>query len=138
MLLFARAIADRARLLIAPTLTAKARRNTPVHVWATADRHGHARIVVVNKSALQAGDAVITVRDSSGPATLERLTAPSLEAKTGVALGGLSVPNGTTDGLLTGAPARETVTPTGRTYRFAMPAGSAALLTVSIPKEPIR
>jgi hypothetical protein len=137
MLLFARAIADRARLLIAPTLTAKTRHNTPVHVWATADRHGHARIVVVNKSALQAGDAVITVRDGTGPATLERLTAPALDAKTGVALGGLSIPDGTTDGLLTGTPVRETVTPTGRTYRFAMPAGSAALLTVSIPKEPI-
>jgi hypothetical protein len=134
MLLFARAIADRARLLIGSTLTAEPRRGVPVHVWATADRRGHARIVVVNKGTVQAGDAVITVRDGAGPAKLERLTAPSLDAKTGVALAGLSVPDGTTDGRLVGTPMSETVTPSGHTYRFAMPAASAALLTVSIPK----
>jgi hypothetical protein len=135
MLLFARAIADRARLLVGTTLTAKPRRTVPVHVWATADRQGHARVVVVNKGATQGGDAVITVRDGSGPATLERLTAPSLVAKTGVALGGLSIPDGTADGRLTGTPVSEMITPSGHTYRFTMPAGSAALLTVPIPKE---
>jgi hypothetical protein len=136
MLLFSRAIADRARLLVATTLAAKARRGVPVHVWATADRRGHARIVVVNKDRDAAGDAVITVRDGEGPGTLERLTAPSLDAKTGVALGGLSIPDGTADGRLTGTPVSETVTPAGHTYRFAMPPASAALLTVSIPAEP--
>jgi hypothetical protein len=136
MLLFSRAIADHARLLVASTLTAKARRNVPVHVWATADRRGHARIVVVNKDRSQAGDAVITVRDGAGPATLERLTAPSLDAKSGVALGGLSIPEGTSDGRLAGMPVTETVTPSGHTYRFSMPAASAAILTVSIPAEP--
>jgi hypothetical protein len=135
MLLFARAIADRARLLVGTTLAAKPRRNVPVHVWATADRSGHVRIAVVNKSTSQAGDAVVTVRGGAGPGTLERLTAPSLAARTGVALGGLSIPDGTTDGRLTGTPASEPVTPSGRTYRFAMPAASAALLTVSIPRE---
>jgi hypothetical protein len=137
MLLFSRAIADHARLLVTATLTAKARRNVPVHVWATADRSGHARIVVVNKDRRQAGDAVITVRDGAGPATLERLTAPALGTKTGVALAGLSIPDGTADGRLTGTPVSESVTPAGHTYRFAMPAASAALLTVSIPAEPL-
>jgi hypothetical protein len=136
MLLFARAIADHARLLVRTTLTAKARRNAPVHVWATSDRSGHARIVVVNKDRLQAGDAVITVRDGQGPGTLERMTAPSLDAKDDVALGGLSIPPGTSDGRLTGAPVSEAVTPSGHTYRFSMPAASAAMLTVSIPAEP--
>jgi len=132
MLLFAQAIADRARLLVGTTLTAKARRNARVHVWATADRSGHARIVVVNKGTVQGGNAVITVRGSAGPAKLERLTAPSLTAKSGVALGGRSVPDGTTDGRLTGTPVSETVTPARHTYRFRMPAGSAALLTVGM------
>lgn len=130
MLLFARAIADRARLLVGTTLTARTRGN--VHVWATKDRAGHARIVVVNKGTVQGGDAVITVRRGAGPAKLERLTAPSLTARSGVALGGLSVPDGTTDGRLTGTPVSETVTPAGHTYRFRMPAASAALLTVAI------
>jgi len=49
-----------------------------------------------------------------------------------VALGGLSVPAGTTDGRLTGTPVSETVTPSGHTYRFRMPAASAALLTVAL------
>jgi hypothetical protein len=136
MLLFSRAIADNARLLVRTTLTEKPRAGAPVHVWATADRRGHARIVVVNKDRTQSGDAVISVRDGEGPGTLERLTAPAFEAKTGVALGGLSVPYGTTDGRLTGAPVSETVTPTGHTYRFALPPASAALLTVPIPTEP--
>lgn len=135
MLLFARAIAGHARLLLGPTLTAHARRTVPVHVWATADRSGHARIVVVNKSARQGGAAVITVRDGAGPAALERLTAPALDAKTGVALAGQSVADGTTDGRLQGARLAETIRPSGHTYRFAMPPGSAALLTVSIPRE---
>jgi hypothetical protein len=130
MLLFARAIADHARLLVGTTLTAKTRGN--VHVWATADRSGHARVVVVNKGTVQSGDAVITVRRGIGAAKLERLTAPSLTAKSGVALGGRSVPAGTTDGRLTGTPAGETVTPAGHTYRFRVPAASAALLTVAL------
>jgi hypothetical protein len=136
MLLFARAIADHARLLVRTTLTAQARGRAPVHVWATADRSGHARIVVVNKDQHQAGAAVITVRDGAGPGTLERLTAPALDATTGIALGGLAVPAATTDGRITGTPVTETVTPNGHTYRFAMPAASAALLTVPIPTQP--
>jgi hypothetical protein len=135
LLLFSRAIADHARLLVRTTLTARTRRNAPVHVWATADRSGHARIVVVNKDQHQAGDAVVTVRDGAGPATLERLTAPSLTATTGVALGGLAIPAGTTDGRIAGTPVTETVSTAGHTYRFAMPAASAALLTVSIPRQ---
>src|SRR3954453_10171140 len=136
MLLFSRAIAGRARLLVATTLTEKARRNAPVHVWATSDRNGHARIVVVNKDRSKAGDAVITVRDGAGAGKLERLTAPSLQSTTGVALGGLSIPDGTADGRLIGTPVSEAVTPSGHTYRFKMPAASAAMLTVSIPAEP--
>jgi hypothetical protein len=136
MLLFARAIADHARLLINTTLSARARAHAPVHVWATADRVGHARVVVVNKDRRRSGDAVVTVRDGKGSAKLERLTAPALDAKSGVALGGLSVPELSTDGQLGGTPIEETVSPVGHTYRFTMPAASAALLTVSIPADP--
>jgi hypothetical protein len=75
------------------------------------------------------------VRDGAGPAALERLTAPSLTATTGVALGGLAIPAGTTDGRIAGTPVTETVSPAGHTYRFAMPPASAALLTVSIPRQ---
>jgi hypothetical protein len=138
MLLFSRAIADHARLLVRTTLGARTRGHANVHVWATADRSGHARIVVVNKDRHASGDAVISVPDGAGPGTLERLTAPSLDAKTGIALGGLSVPDGTTDGRLTGAPVSDTVGRSGHAYRFAMPPASAALLTVSIPQEPAR
>ena len=136
MLLFSRAIAGHARLLVRTTLGARVRNHAPVHVWATSDRSGHARIVVINKDQHASGDAVISVSDGSGPGTLERLTAPSLDAKTGIALGGLSVPDGTTDGRLTGTPVSETVTPRGHSYRFNVPPASAALLTVSIPQEP--
>jgi hypothetical protein len=135
MLLFARAIADHARLLVRTTLAARASRGAAVHVWATADRRGHARVVVINKSLRRRGDAVLTVRDSLGRAGLERLTAPSLGATTGIALGGRAVPDYTTDGRLTGRPVRATITPHGHTYRFAMPPASAALLTVPIKRS---
>jgi hypothetical protein len=136
MLLFAHAIADHARLLVGTTLSARTRAHAPVHVWATADRHGHARVAVINKDAARSGQAVITVRDGKGAAKLERLTAPALDAKSAVALGGLSVPDLSTDGRLAGTPVQETVTPVGHTYRFTMPPASAALLTVPIPADP--
>jgi hypothetical protein len=134
MLLFARAVAGRARLLLDTTLGARARHGAPVHVWATKDSRGQVRVVVVNKSLSRAGDAVITVPRGARPARLERLSAPSLDATTGISLGGLSVPDGTTDGRLTGTAVHTTVVPRRRAYRFAMPAASAALLT--IPRGP--
>jgi hypothetical protein len=134
MLLFARAVAGRARLLLDTTLGARARHGAPVHVWATKDSRGQVRVVVVNKSLSRAGDAVITVPRGARPARLERLSAPSLDATTGISLGGLSVPDGTTDGRLTGTAVHTTVVPRRHAYRFAMPAASAALLT--IPRGP--
>jgi hypothetical protein len=133
MLLFARAIADHARLLLGATLGARPRDGAPVHVWATADHHGHVRVVVINKSLRRAGDALITVRGGVRPATLERLSAPSPDATSGISLGGLSIPDGTTDGRLAGTPEHVTVRPHAQTYRFTLAPASAALLTIPIP-----
>jgi len=134
MLLFARAVAGRARLLLGATLGARTRHGAPVHVWATKDQRGNLRVVVVNKSLSRAGAAVITVPRGTRPAQLERLSAPSLDATTGISLGGRSIPDGTTDGRLTGTPAHATIAPRRHSYRFAMPPASAALLT--IPRRP--
>jgi hypothetical protein len=130
MLLFARAIADHARLLVGTTLSARARGHAPVHVWATADRHQRVRVVVVNKDRRRAGRAVITVRGSDHSGTLQRLTAPTTVAKTDITLGGLAIRERTTDGRLVGTPAGERIRRAGHTYRFWMPPASAALLTV--------
>ena len=91
---------------------------------------------MINKDQHASGDAVISVTDGSGPGTLERLAAPSLDAKTGIALGGSRYRMARPTADLTGMPVSETVTPRGHSYRFSVPPASAALLTVSIPQEP--
>lgn len=136
MLLFAKATADRARLLLATTLTARSSGGAKARVWATADRRGHARVVVVNRGA-KAISVIVRVRDGRGTGVLERMLGPSLEAKEDVTLGGLSVPVGTVDGALEGTPQTESVMPRGETYRIALPAHSAALMTVDIPAQPL-
>jgi hypothetical protein len=60
---------------------------------------------------------------------IERLSAPGLDATSGVSFGGRTFGPSTTTGTLSGAPATETVTPLLGTYSISLPAGSAALVT---------
>jgi hypothetical protein len=129
MLLFSRAApAGSSLLLHAPS--ASSPHDTNVALWATVDRGGTVRVVAINKEPSQSGDAVVRVRGAGAAGQLIRLRGPSLRAATGVTLGGREIPIGTTTGVLGGVPIAETVRPDGDTYRFSLPAASAALLTV--------
>jgi hypothetical protein len=64
-----------------------------------------------------------------GRGTLERLVARTLASTSGVTFGGRSLERGGFDGRLHGSAHRTRVKPLGRSYSFAMPGASAALLT---------
>ena len=66
-----------------------------------------------------------------GPSRLEWLTAPSVRADGGVALGGQSFASPTLSGLLAGRPRFSSVAPVDGRYAVSVPADSAALLVLS-------
>jgi hypothetical protein len=127
MLMFAQAAPTGSRLL---SLGGSA--GAHVDTWATRAPNGQIRVVLINDSA---GQRAVTVRvpAGSGVASLERLQAPSVQARTGVTLGGRTFGAATTTGHLA-APVPDPVTPTGGGYPVNVPATSAAMLTLSPTK----
>jgi hypothetical protein len=102
-----------------------------VRAWASQSPDGTDRVVVINTSAR--GAAVpfgVTVPGATATATLEALSAPNLTATAGITLGGQSFGASTATGLLTGALATPSVSPTNGGYSFDVPPASAVLLTV--------
>ena len=69
--------------------------------WATRAPDGHVRVVLINRGS-RARTAVVRIPSASGPATVERLQAPSLDSTTGVTLGGQTFGAATSTGLLAG------------------------------------
>jgi hypothetical protein len=100
-----------------------------VKMWATVAPDGHTRVVLINKDPTTPVDVTLALPSSTAPATLEQLTAPSLDATSGATLGGQSFGTATTTGVLAGTPATTAVTPVQGGYTVSLPAGSAALLT---------
>ena len=66
---------------------------------------------------------------AQGTATVQRLEAPTLQAKTGVTIGGQSFGAQTGTGRLTGTRQESTARSEDGSYRVTVPAASAALLT---------
>ncbi len=122
MLMFAQAFPAGAHLL--PVSVA----GGPVKVWATAAPDGKTRVVLINKETTTPVTVQVNLANSSGPATLERLTAPSVTATSGVTLGGQGFGNSTKTGTL-GPQQTASVQPLLGSYAVTLPAGSAALLT---------
>lgn len=100
-----------------------------MHVWATRDRRRTVRVVVLNKESRRRGQARIEVPGARGRAKLIRMRAPSLRSRS-VTLAGQQVGTRSTDGRLEGRVVSRTVRPRRGVYRFSMPPGSAAMLTV--------
>jgi hypothetical protein len=123
ILLFDRAVPNGARLL-----RVKQRRTDPMKVWATGDAGGAVRVVVINKGT-QKRVVRLVLRRRLGRGTLERLVAHSLASKSDVRFGGRSFERDGFDGRLHGTAHRTPVKRRGRSYTFAMPGASAALLT---------
>jgi hypothetical protein len=125
MLLFARATAHRAQLL--PT---QPRRRRGVRVWATRNIGGTVRVVLLNTSKETAWRARVGIAGMSGAGAVERLTAPNLQAKRGIALAGKSYGGKTADAFLHGRHAEASVQPRRGRYKLYLPPASAAMLTV--------
>jgi hypothetical protein len=121
MLLFAEATANQACLLPggAPTNTLK--------LWATLDRKGVVRVVIINKDLQADCDVVLEVPGSSG--SLKRLTAPSPDATKGIRLAGQTYDD-TPDGNPVGVPVTEVARHDGRGFQVRIGPASAALLTI--------
>lgn len=135
LLLFAQAAPHRARLLPRAHAGARTRRGAQVRVWAAVDRvDGVVRVVLLNEG-LTGGDAVLRVPFAAGAGTVERLLAPRPLAADGITWGGRSFASPTSTGRLAGRAAGEHVpAAAGDRFRFALPAASAALLTVPVSR----
>jgi hypothetical protein len=128
MLMFAQSAPPGSRLL-----PVHAPSDSSLRTWATAGREGTIRLVLINDSLTSARS--ISVQGVSSPTTtLERLTAPGADAKTGVTLGGENFSSKTRasdtfTGQLTGRPRVGRVTRTGGAYDVRLPPASAAMVT---------
>jgi hypothetical protein len=123
LLLFAETVQNKAQLLPI-TLTTGAN----IKVWATIDADGTIRLLVLNKDETASGLISIAL-NGYGQALVTRLIAPSYSSTTGVTIGGQTF-DGSSDGTLQGTAYMEIVQPSSGSYAVAVPAVSAALVTI--------
>jgi Glycosyl hydrolase family 79 C-terminal beta domain len=129
--MFAQAAPPGSRLL---STSFTRRGSSGLKAWATRAPDGTIRVVVINDGSRTRTLAIAALAASPGAGgTVERLRAPSLSASGGVTLGGQRFMPGTTTGLLAGPRRAQTVTPSAGKYTLSVPAGSAAMLTLSSP-----
>lgn len=102
-----------------------------VKVWATRAPDGHIRVVLINKHLRRSEVLRLGIQSTIGPASVEQLRAPSVQAKTGVTLGGQSFGAETATGLLVGRPTVTTLAPSDGAYVVRVPAASATMLTLA-------
>ncbi|MGH2870901.1 MAG: glycosyl hydrolase family 79 C-terminal domain-containing protein [Solirubrobacteraceae bacterium] len=102
---------------------------TALRTWATIAPDHQLRVLLIDDSLHSAVKAVVRIAGARGPASLERLRAPSAYSTGGVTLGGQSFGPWTTTGVLP-APMPLTVAGHGGAYTVALTPGSAALLTL--------
>jgi hypothetical protein len=117
-------------------------RNTgKTRAWATLGKDGYTRVVLINDSLTQASSVLVQASTASGPAQLSRLLAPSAFATSGITLDGQGFGAQTTTGMLSGPSSTVTVQPSpgagsNASYDIALPAASAALLTIPPGGQP--
>lgn len=127
LLMFAQAAPPGSRLL-----QVAAPANDPVHSWATRTPSGQIHLVLINDSFTRARSLLVRAPMLS-VATLERLQAPSPYSTHGITLAGQSFAPQSTTGALSGPMSTTTVKPARGEYALKLPAGSAAMLTISRP-----
>ena len=101
-----------------------------LRAWATRDRSGTIRVVLINDDTSHSHTLAVRVPGARGAAAVERLKAHSGGATRGVTLGGKTFGAVTTTGVLPGA-APAAVLPRAGDYDLRMPAASAAMLTLA-------
>ncbi len=125
LLLFAQAVQNNAQLLPV-TLTTPTQAS--IKAWATIDGNQTIRLLLLNKDQSASGPVSITL-NGYGQGTVTRLTAPSFSSTTGVNLAGQTF-DGSADGTPQGTAYAEIAQPSSGVYTVALPAVSAALITL--------
>ena len=125
MLMFARAAPTGSRLLSTNAASSRALR-----IWAIRAPDGTVRVAVINDSPTRTLVLAVRPPRTSVAATLERLTAPTLESRTGVTIAGQTFGAATTTGELTRSYKTTTLQPIQHRYVVELPPASAALLSV--------
>jgi hypothetical protein len=128
LLMFAQAVPPGSRLLNTAETNTGA-----LQAWAVRAPDGSTRVVLVNNSVSRAQSVTVLHAPTHGTATVDRLTAPSASATTGVELGCQSFGSETPTGTLAGPSCVYTVYPHGGRYPLWLPPASALLLTISPP-----
>jgi hypothetical protein len=123
MLMFAQAAPPGSRLLPIGGLP-----DGSLKMWATLAPDGTERVVAINEDPSNPQPLVLQAPGSS--ATVEQLTAPSVNATSGVTLGAQSFGEETATGVLTGQAQTNTVYPLLGLYSVTVPPGSAMMLTL--------
>ena len=101
-----------------------------MRLWATRAPDGTIHVVLINDYTAQSRTVDVRIAGGHGAATLERLRAPGVTARTGVTLGGQGFGTATTTGLLSGRSGIVSVTPSSSGYVVRLPQASAAMLTL--------
>jgi hypothetical protein len=125
LLLFVQTVQNNAQLLPV-TLTTPTQAN--IKAWATIDANQTIRLLLLNKDQNASGPVSIALA-GYGQATTTRLTAPSFSSTTGVTLAGQTF-DGSADGTPQGTAYSEIAQPSSGVYTIALPAVSAALITL--------
>jgi hypothetical protein len=124
--LFSQAAPPGARILA----TAAHNAGSTLSVWATRAQDGRLRVVLINKSLRHARTVAVSLPSGAGTvATVERLQAPSVTARTGVTLGGRGYGAATATGAL-GAPVLDSLRARSGVFTLVLPRASAALVTI--------
>ncbi|HEY2655514.1 MAG TPA: glycosyl hydrolase family 79 C-terminal domain-containing protein [Solirubrobacteraceae bacterium] len=125
MLMFARAAPAGSRLL-----STRAPSSPALRIWAVRAPDRTVRVTAINDSPTRTLVLAVRPPHTSGAATLERLTAPSLGSGTGVTIAGQTFGASTTTGKLVGSDKTTTLQPIQHRYVVELPPASAALLSL--------
>jgi hypothetical protein len=121
-LLFFQAATGNSAHLLPVTLDTKAN----LKAWATVDAAGTPRLALINKDESSAGTVDITLSGYSH-AQIYRLTAPAYQSTSGVTFAGQTF-DGSTTGVIQGAPTVESVDVSAGMFEVSIPITSAALV----------
>ncbi len=128
MLLFTRAAPPGSRLL-----AAEHRGPATLRIWSTRGADGRVRVLIINDSPRRPVTVAIRLPGFTENATVARLRARNLSARSGVTIAGQSYGPRSHTGNLTGTSRTAAIVATRGRFVVPLPAASAALVTTTAP-----
>ena len=103
--------------------------NANLKVWATEDKTGTVRVVILNKDKTFSGNVSVSL-PGYGAASKLQMLAPTYESNDGITIGGQTF-DGSADGKPVGSQVTDSILPSNGTYTVPVQPTSAVLLTMS-------